>query len=58
MLSYTYTLSPRTLAYAGYVRLANEAHASYNFATNPYTAGTPPTGLKLNGVVLGMAHFF
>lgn len=57
VVSYTYPLSPRTLAYAGYVRLDNEARASYNFATNPYTAGTP-TGLKLNGFVLGAAHFF
>lgn len=57
-LSYTYPFSPRTLAYAGYVRLANAPHASYNFGTNPYVAGTPPTGLKLNGFVLGLAHFF
>lgn len=58
VLSYTYPLSQRTLTYAGYVRLANAAHASYNFATNPYNPETPPTGLKLNGFVLGLAHFF
>jgi predicted porin len=56
-VSYTHPLSPRTLLYAGFVRLANERLASYNFATNPYTAG-PQTGLRLNGYVLGAAHFF
>ena len=56
-LSYTYALSPRTLVYAGWVHLDNEERASYNFATNPYTAGSP-TGLRLNGFVLGAAHFF
>ncbi|HVE49645.1 MAG TPA: porin [Casimicrobiaceae bacterium] len=56
-ITFTYTLSPRTLAYIGYVRLANEARASYNFSTNPYTAGSP-TGLRLNGYIAGAAHFF
>ena len=56
-VSYTYTLSPRTLAYVGFVRLHNEARASYNFATNPYTAGST-TGLRLDGFVVGAAHFF
>lgn len=56
-LSYTYTLSPRTLAYVGFVRLRNDARASYNFSTNPYTAGAP-TGLRLDGFVVGAAHFF
>ena len=56
-ISYTYPLSPRTLLYAGYVRLDNGGRASYNFATNPYTEGTQ-TGLVLNGFVLGAAHYF
>ncbi|HVF64740.1 MAG TPA: porin [Casimicrobiaceae bacterium] len=56
-ISYTYPLSQRTLLYAGYVRLRNDERASYNFAINPYTAGSQ-TGLKLNGVVAGIAHFF
>ena len=56
-LSYTYPLSPRTLIYAGYVRLDNERRASYNFATNPYTEGLQ-TRLVLYGFVLGTAHFF
>ena len=56
-LSYTYPLSPRTLLYAGYVRLDNGSRASYNFATNPYTEGSL-TGLELSGFVIGAAHFF
>lgn len=56
-VSYTYTLSPRTLAYVGFVRLQNEARASYNFSTNAYTGGAS-TGLRLNGFVVGAAHFF
>ena len=56
-LSYTYSLSPRTLVYAGWVRLRNDARASYNFATNVYSTASP-TGLRLNGFVVGAAHFF
>jgi predicted porin len=56
-LSYTYTLSRRTLVYAGFVRIENDDRAAYNFNINPYTADAP-TGLKLNGFVLGAAHFF
>ena len=56
-LSYTYPLSQRTLVYAGFVRVANAAFASYNFAVNPYTAA-PQTGIRLNGYVLGAVHFF
>lgn len=56
-LSFTYPLSRRTLVYAGYVRLDNSARASYNFATNPYTEGSQ-TGLRLDGFVVGAAHFF
>jgi predicted porin len=56
-VSYTYPLSSRTLVYLGFVRLANEARASYNFAINPYTAGSS-AGLRMNGAVLGAAHFF
>ena len=56
-VSYTYPLSTRTLAYAGFVRIANESRASYNFGINTYAPGTT-TGLRLNGFVLGTAHFF
>jgi predicted porin len=56
-LSYTYPLSPRTLTYAGYVRLDNEPRAGYNFSSNPYTTGSL-TGLRLNGFIIGAAHYF
>lgn len=54
-LSYSYSLSLRTLLYAGYVRLANRANATYTLNINPYS--TAP-GANLNGVVFGMVHFF
>lgn len=54
-LSYSYSLSLRTLLYAGYVRLANRANATYTLNINPYS--TAP-GATLNGMVFGMAHFF
>ena len=41
--------------YAGYVRIDNQSNASYTFAINPYPV---PIGGKLDGWVLGMAHFF
>jgi predicted porin len=55
--SYTYSLSSRTMAYAGYVRIDNEANAAYNFYVNPFTPQSA-AGLRLSGYVLGMAHFF
>jgi predicted porin len=54
-LSYTYSLSVRTILYAGYVRVNNRANANYGFNINPYNA---VQGTKLPGVVFGMAHFF
>jgi predicted porin len=56
-LSYSHSLSPRTMVYAGFVGLDNERNAAYTFAINPY-AEDSPTGLKLRGLVLGAAHFF
>ena len=57
VLSYTYALSSRTLAYAGYVRIDNDANAAYNFYVHPYTPESA-AGLRLSGYVLGLAHFF
>lgn len=57
VVSYTYALSRRTLAYAGYVRIDNDTRAAYNFYVHPYIADSP-TGLELSGFVLGAAHFF
>jgi predicted porin len=54
-LSYSYSLSLRTLLYAGYVRLNNRANAGYSFNINDYS--TAPGG-KPTGIVFGMAHFF
>ncbi|GIK85731.1 MAG: outer membrane porin protein [Betaproteobacteria bacterium] len=56
-LTYSHSLSPRTMLYAGIVGLENERNASYTFAINPYTQDSP-TGLKLRGLVLGAVHFF
>ncbi len=54
-ISYSYNLSPRTMLYAGYVQIANQANASYTFNINDYSAAQ---GAHLNGAVAGIAHFF
>ncbi len=54
-LSYSYSLSLRTLLYAGYVQLDNRANAAYTFNINTYT--TAP-GARLTGFIFGLAHFF
>jgi len=54
-ISYSYSLSPRTMLYAGYVQLANDVNANYGFNINPYP--TAP-GVRQNGAVFGIAHFF
>ncbi len=36
-VSYTYPLSKRTLLYAGYVMIANDKNAAYNFHVNQIT---------------------
>ena len=53
--SYSYNLSPRTLLYAGYVRINNDARARYTFAIGPYPIAP---GGKPAGAVFGIAHFF
>jgi predicted porin len=54
-LSYSYSLSLRTLLYAGYVRINNSANASYGFNINDYSM---VRGARPTGYVLGMVHFF
>jgi predicted porin len=54
-VSYAYSLSPRTLLYGGYVKINNEARASYSFHINPYTIAV---GADPGAFVLGMVHFF
>ena len=60
--SYTYLLSGRTLAYAGYVKIKNESNAAYTFNHNPYPilCNPYPNGAcgKPGGFLVGMAHFF
>ena len=62
-ISYSYSLSPRTLLYTGYVRLANKAYNPTTFNINPYTIRTCEwnsdcTSGKPTGVLFGMVHFF
>ena len=61
-VSYTYVMSERTLAYAGYVKIQNESNASYTFNSNlyPTLCGNFPNSScgKPGGFVIGMAHFF
>ena len=61
------SLSPRTLLYAGYVRLNNECNAKYSFNINGYTintahnvssAATVPCNGKPSGAIFGIVHFF
>ena len=54
-ISYTYALSKRTLAYAGFVQTRNDNNALYNFNINPYVV---VPGANANGFVLGLVHFF
>ena len=66
-VSYSYSLSPRTLLYAGYVKLNNECNAKYSFNINGYTintshsvssAATVPCNGKPSGAIFGIVHFF
>ena len=54
-LSYTYSLSLRSLVYVGYVRIDNRANAAYTFNINDYAVAA---GGKPSGFAIGMAHFF
>ena len=51
-VSYTYVLSGRTLAYAGYVKIQNEANAAYTFnrIRTRYSAMPTPTGAAASPV--------
>ena len=54
-VSYSYSLSPRTLLYTGYVKLQNDSNAKYTFNINAYTIAP---GGKPGGLVFGIVHFF
>lgn len=62
-LSYSYSLSPRTLLYTGYVKIANKAYNQTTFNINSYAIQTCEYGTACNdgqptGVVFGIVHFF
>jgi predicted porin len=71
-ISYTYPLSKRTLLYAGYVMIDNDANAGYNFAVGSVTGvcqgnqRSAATGnnvgcgdaAKPQGIVAGIVHFW
>ncbi len=54
-LSYSYNLSLRTMLYAGWVKIDNQANAAYTFNINPYPVAP---GARPSGIVFGIAHFF
>jgi predicted porin len=54
-VSYSYSLSPRTLLYTGYVKINNDSNAKYTFNINPYAIAP---GGKPGGLVFGIVHFF
>lgn len=67
--TYSYSLSPRTLLYAGYVKLANECKAPYSFNINGYPIAVGQFGApagsagdfcsgRPSGAVFGFVHLF
>jgi predicted porin len=54
-VSYTYPLSKRTSVWAGYVKIANDAQAAYNFGVNSYTVAV---GGRPQGLAFGAWHNF
>ena len=54
-VTYSYSLSPRTLLYAGYVKINNDSHAGYTFNINTYPIAP---GGKPGGLTFGIVHFF
>jgi predicted porin len=68
-ISYSYNLSPRTMLYAGYVKIANGCKAAYTFNINQYAIAVgqqnAPTGGAGDfcsgdpgGFLLGIVHLF
>jgi predicted porin len=54
-LSYSYLLSKRTVLYTGYVKINNQANATYQIGTNGLS--TDP-GASTSGFIVGMRHTF
>jgi predicted porin len=68
-VTYSYSLSPRTVLYAGYVKLANECKGPYTFNINSYAVAVGQEGAaagsagafcsgRPSGAVLGFVHNF
>lgn len=63
-ITYSYSLSPRTLLYTGYVKIDNDQYNPTTFNINSYAISTCAWGStncsngKPAGFVLGMVHFF
>ena len=63
-ITYSYSLSPRTLLYTGYVKIDNDHYNPTTFNINSYAISTCAFGStncsngKPAGFVLGMVHFF
>ena len=54
-ITYSYSLSPRTLLYGGYVKINNDSNARYTFNINNYAIAP---GGKPGGLAAGIVHFF
>ena len=57
-LSYTYWLSKRTSLYAGFVRIINEANASYQLGVNGISGAHTDAGASVSGLIVGLKHNF
>jgi len=68
-VSYSYNLSPRTMLYAGYVKIQNECKASYTYNINAYPIAVGQFGAASGsagdfcsgspgGAIFGMVHLF
>lgn len=57
-LSYSYLLSKRTTLYTGYVKINNQANATYQLGTNGISGGATDAGTSVSGFIVGMRHTF
>ncbi|MDB5990884.1 MAG: hypothetical protein JWQ10_2287 [Herbaspirillum sp.] len=57
-LSYSYLLSKRTTLYTGYVKINNQANATYQIGVNGISGGSTDAGTSVSGFIMGMRHTF
>ncbi|MGN7982692.1 porin [Burkholderia sp. 22313] len=57
-LSYTYLLSKRTSLYTGFVRIINEANATYQLGVNGIKGSATDAGASVSGFIVGLKHNF